>query len=255
MKFKISTFQKINIIAIISAIITFFIPILIDLSGQTRLFYLNFNSTNLPIISLLISGLVAAIINTIMSFKGLLDMCIQYIAGILIMIAPIIFIFYISLGLSSTLILGYAPFTALISGILIIANASTERKNYNREELILPKEIVLPSIWNLIARNFLPLSWLIFFYISYHTYFFLVFFLIRSLLDIILVFGARNVINQLKISGFICLVSIVIITIFEVWVLIILPKDIFFALWLLLLGIPFLYQLNGSIKIFRESRG
>lgn len=171
------------------------------------------------------------------------------------MIAPIIFIFYISLGLSSTLILGYAPFTALISGILIIANASTERKNYNREELILPKEIVLPSIWNLIARNFLPLSWLIFFYISYHTYFFLVFFLIRSLLDIILVFGARNVINQLKISGFICLVSIVIITIFEVWVLIILPKDIFFALWLLLLGIPFLYQLNGSIKIFRESRG
>lgn len=256
MKFKISTFQKINIVAIISGIITFFIPALIDTSDQTRQYYLIefINTSNLPIISLLIAGFVAAIISTIMSFKGMLDMCIQYIAGILIMIAPIIFIFYFSLTFLTGFFLGYAPFAALISGMLIIANASTEIKNYSREELILPKGIVLTSLWNLIVRNLMPFNLFLIFYLGYNNYFFLVFFIIRSVLDVILVFGARSVLNKLKIGGFICLISIVIMTIFEVWIFIFLPKGIFFALWLFLFGIPFLYQLNGAIKSFRESR-
>ncbi len=258
MKINISTFQKINIIAIISGLTTFFIPVLIDTSNQSRLFYLFdlIASINFPSVSLLIVGLVAAIISTIMSFKSLLDLCIQYIAGILILTSSILLIFFFSFNLYYGFFLGYAPFTALISGMLIIANASTEIKDYNREDLILPKEIVLTSLWNLFARNILfqilPIGLFLFYYNI-----FVIIFILRSVLDVILIFGARSVKNQLKIGGFVCLISIVIMTLIEVWILIIIPKNLSLVFWvfpILLLGIPFLYQLYGGIKSFRESR-
>jgi hypothetical protein len=255
MKFKISTFQKINIIAIISGITTFFIPAFIDTRDQTRLYYLLELSIppNLQIFTLLIVGLVTVILSTIMSFKDILDIYIQYLAGILITIASIIFIIYFSQALYYGFFLGYAPFVALISGILIILNASTEFKNYTREELIIPHGIVLPSIWNPVVRTILPYQYFLMFYVGYNNYLFLVLFIIRGILDITLVFGARSALNQLKLGKNVCLISIILMIIFEVWVVIIIPKNIFFGLWLFLLGIPFLYQIHGSIKIFRDA--
>jgi hypothetical protein len=254
MKIEISTFQKINIIAIAIDIIAFFIPVLIDISDQRSFYFLELsNSAIVPIVSLSITGLVAAIINTIVSFKGLLDMCIQYISAILMLITPFIFTVYLSFILYYGFSLGYSPLVGLLSGILITANTSTEMKNYNIEELILPKEIVIPSIWNLIIRNILTLT-IPFFILFDESHTFLVFFIIRSVLDIMLIFGARSIMNNSKLRGMICLICIAIMTLFDVWILFLLPKNSFFAVWLILLGIPFLYQLNGSIKIFRTSR-
>ncbi|MFX1591313.1 MAG: hypothetical protein ACFFCL_01350 [Promethearchaeota archaeon] len=256
MRLKISTFQKINLIAISAGIITFFIPTFIDIRDQTIIYYvLEFkHPSNLPIFSLLIVGLVAAILSTIMSFKGMLDMCMEYLAGILITIASIIFILYISQSLFYGFFLGYAPFAALISGILIIINASTEVKNFSRDELILPRGIVLPGIWNPVIRSLMPFQIFWLDYFSYNIYFFLLFFIIRGILDVILVFGARIVLIKLKIGGYVCLISIILVIFIELWLIIIIPKNLFFGLWLLLLGIPFLYQIHGSIKIFRETR-
>ena len=79
MKLRLSTFQKINIIAIIIGIITFFIPLIIDTILFPRMYYLiEFNiPTSLSTSAILIAGLFAATLSTIISFRGVIEMCIQ----------------------------------------------------------------------------------------------------------------------------------------------------------------------------------
>ena len=137
---------------------------------------------------------------------------------------------------------------------MILTNASTEIKNYSREELILPQGIILASIWNLVIRDILPYAFYIFLFTGYTNYFLLVLFIVRGVLDIMLVFGARNVLNRLKMGGYICLIGIILIIIIDVWFFVLISENsISLILWLLILGIPFVYQINGSIKSFRES--
>ncbi|MFW9826199.1 MAG: hypothetical protein ACFFEY_01100 [Candidatus Thorarchaeota archaeon] len=253
MKIKISTFQIINIIVIFIDIIAFFIPVFIY---DTRGYYLIdlIYTITLPIISLLITGLVATIISTILSFKGLLDMCIQYIAAILLLITSVIFMFVVIFLFNYEISLGYFLFISILSGILIMVNTSSEIKNYDKRELILPKGVVLPSIWNLIVRNLIILSFP-FLRPEDNNYFLLLFFVIRGVLDLVLVFGARSVSNQIRIGGFICLIDIFIMTLFDIWFFIIFPKDnSFFIVLLIFLVILYLCQFSGAIKSFRESR-
>jgi hypothetical protein len=203
--------------------------------------------------TILIAGLFAATLSTILSFKGIREMCLQYFGGILIIIATTIILFYtIFYGLYFGSI-GFALFASYISGFLLIINASTEIKDYDKEELILPRGIILGSLWSLIARSYI-LEFFLFMYISPDNYFFLTFFIVRGCLDVLLVFGARSVFNQKKNGGYICLISILLMIIIDIRFFVIFPKSISsIILWGFLLGIPGLFQLNGTIKSFRES--
>jgi len=203
--------------------------------------------------TILIAGLFAATLSTILAFKGIREMCLQYFGGILITIATTIILFYIFYGIYYGVILGFAPFTALISGFLFLINASTEIKNYDKEELILPRGIILGSLWSLIARSY-TLEFFLFMYIRNNNYFFLTFYIVRGCLDVMLVFGARSVFNQTKNGGYICLISILLMIIIDIGFFVIFPKSTTsIILWAFLLGTPGLFQLNGSIKSFRES--
>ena len=255
MKLRLSTFQKINIIAITIGIITFFIPLFMYTIIEYRLFYIiELNMpTSLSTFTILIAGLFTATLSTILSFKGVREMCLQYFGGILIIIATTILLFYLMYGIYYGMILGFAPFTAYISGFLLLINASTEIKNYDKEELILPKEIILGSLLSLLARSYI-FEFFFFMYIRPINYLFLTFYILRGGLDVILVFGARSVFNQIKNGGYICLISISLMIIIDIGFFIISPKiTSFIILWVFFLIIPVLFQLNGSIKSFRES--